>query len=102
MDCEDATIWCTCPRCHGKRYGCLVDWYDDHGGIMQLLHSEAQIELPGGTGRDERVVYLGSMDEDGDLQTMVSVFPAEGFAEVAFRRHSWETWGVPTVLERAE
>ena len=93
----DAHLWCTCPRCYGRRWPEVSEYLAEHQGVDVRPH-EVSVELPEDGGVDS-LVFTGETDDDGyPLQVLVQVYPNEGTAEVSYRRRSLETWSAPTVV----
>ena len=91
-----AHLWCTCPRCHGEKWFEVDQYVDAHAGV-KLRGSEVTI------GADEELpttlIYVGETDDESyQMEVLVTVYPSEGTAEVAYRRNKFDTWGPPTVV----
>lgn len=100
---DEATIWCTCPLCHGKLHTRITEWHAEHLGLDDLFENEVTIEAapPHDPWDNVPLIFTGTVDDDdhAEVYTLVQVYPADGVAEVSFRRGSWETWGRPTICK---
>jgi glucose-6-phosphate 1-dehydrogenase len=90
----DATIWCTCPVCYGKRWADMPEYLREHRQVEVREH-EVTIEVAEPASQYVWT-FNGVEDEDGELNVLVNVYPDDGIAEVSYRRHHWETWSAPT------
>lgn len=102
FDAPATTHSCSCARHPG---GAVFDRVSDFVGAHQgldpgaLRDSDVTIRVRRDEPYNPTLVFTGTMDEDGPLQVLCTVYPPEGIAELAFRRHLWETWSAPTELE---